>query len=84
MRVDFSIYEEASAAEAKHTFDTYAIAADDAKGKPSIGDSAYWVTNNKQEPYIYVLKGRVHFSLGMIPANETKLRDLAGAAASGI
>ena len=66
------------------TFETYSVAADDSKGKPSIGDSAYWITNNKQEPYIYVLKGKVHFSIGMIPANETQMKNLAGAAASGV
>ena len=84
IRIDFSVYTEASSAEAKREFETLSVAADDSKGKPSIGDSAFWITNNKQEPYIYVLKGKVHFSIGIIPANETQLKNLAGAAASGI
>jgi hypothetical protein len=83
-RIDFSVYIEASSQEAKREFDIYSVAADASKGKPSIGDSAYWVTDAKQEPYLYVLKGKVHFSIGMTPANETQMKSLAGAAASGI
>lgn len=84
VRIDLSIYDEASVAEAKKAFYTYAVAADESKGKPAIGDSAYWVTDAKQEPYLYVLKGKVHFSIGMSPGNETKMKELAGAAASAI
>lgn len=84
VRIDFSIYDEASLAEAKKAFYTYSVAADESKGKPAIGDSAYWVTDAKQEPYLYVLKGKVHFSIGMSLGNETKMKDLAGAVASAI
>jgi hypothetical protein len=84
VRIDFAVYEEASSALAKHTHETYSVAADNSKGRPSIGDSAYWVTNAKREPYLYVLKGKVHFSIGMSPGNETQMRNLAGAAVSGI
>lgn len=84
VRIDFTVYEEGSSAVAKHTHETYSVAADNSKDKPSIGDSAYWVTNAKQEPYLYVLKGKVHFSIGMRPGNETQMKNLAAAAASGI
>ena len=91
IKVDFVIYEEASAAKAKQDFDKYSVAADDSKGKPSIGDSAYWVTPTRAESLIYVLKGKVHFSLGMRiggnPATETQLKrvkDLAAAVAARI
>jgi hypothetical protein len=75
---------EASPAVAKHTFDTYSMAADDSAGKPSIGDSAYWDSTTKAEPQIHVLKGKVHYSVGMRPANEKQLQDLAAAIAAGI
>ena len=84
VRIDFSVYTEASAAEAKRQFEQYSLAADDSKGKPSIGDSAYWVSATKMTPYLYVLKGKVHFSIAMTPGNETKMKDLASAAVSGI
>ena len=84
VRIDFSVYTEASSAVAKHTHETYSVAADDSKGKPSIGDSAYWVSATKMEPYLYVLKGKVHFSIGMRPGNETQMKNLAAAAVSGI
>jgi hypothetical protein len=84
VRIDFTVYTEASSAEAKRQFEKYSVAADDSKGKPSIGDSAYWVTDAKQEPYLYVLKGKVHFSIGMRLPNETQMKSLAVAAASGI
>ena len=84
VRIDFSVYTEASPAVAKHTHDKYSVAADDSKGRPSIGDSAYWVTNAKTEPYLFVLKGKVHFSIGMSPGNETQMKNLAAAAVSGI
>ena len=84
VRIDFSVYTEASAGEAKREFDTYSVAADDSRARPSIGDSAYWVTATKETLYLYVLKGKVHFSIGMSPPNETKQKDLASAAASAI
>lgn len=84
VRIDFAVYTEASTAVAKRAFYTYSAAADESKGKPSIGESAYWVTDQKQEPYLYVLKGKTHFSIGMRPGNETQMKSLASAAASGI
>jgi hypothetical protein len=84
VRVDFSIYSETSSAKAKQDFDKYAVAADDSKGKPSIGDSAYWVAITKKQLAIYVLKGKVHFSITMNPANENQLKDLAAAVAAGV
>jgi hypothetical protein len=83
-RIDFSVYAEASPAKAKQDFDRYAVAADDSKGKPSIGDSAYWVQPTKTTLSIFVLKGKVHFSITMHPANENQLKDLAAAVAAGI
>jgi len=79
VRLDFLVYVEASAAEAKQTFDkAAAFFADRSKSKPSgIGDSTYWQNTNQDEPMIHVLKGKVHYSLGMQPANEKQLQDLA-------
>jgi hypothetical protein len=86
VRVDFLVYVEASTAEAKQTFDkAAAFFADRSKPKPSgIGDSSYWQNTDKDEPQIHVLKGKVHYSLGMQPANEKLLKDLATAAAARI
>ena len=90
MRVDFSVYAETTAAKAKQDFDRYAVAADYSRGKPSIGDSAYWVEPTKQTLAIFVLKGKVHFSISvhfsikMTTADEKKLKDLAAAVAAGI
>jgi hypothetical protein len=90
VRVDFSVYAETTAAKAKQDFDTYAVAADDSRGKPSIGDSAYWVEPTKQTLVIFVLKGKVHFSISvhfsikMTTADEKQLKDLAAAVAAGI
>jgi hypothetical protein len=90
VRVDFSVYAETTAAKAKQDFDKYAVAADDSRGKPSIGDSAYWVEPTKQTLVIYVLKGKVHFSISVhfniktTTADEKPLKDLATAVAAGI
>lgn len=90
VRVDFSVYAETTAAKAKQDFDKYAIAADDSRGKPLIGDSAYWVEPTKQTLAIFVLKGKVHFSISvhfsikMTTADEKQLKDLAAAVAAGI
>jgi hypothetical protein len=85
VRVDFLVYTEASAAEAKQTFDKAAVFfTDRSKPKLSIGDSAYWDSTENKEPKIHVLKGKVHYSLGMQPANEKQLKDLAAAVAAGI
>ena len=93
VKVEFSVYTEASAAKARQDFDAYAIAADDARGKPSVGDGAYWVEpdaskrasdTSKKTLFLYVLKGKVHFSLELTPANEKQLSELAAAVAASI
>lgn len=80
--VDLLIYTEASAAEAKQTFDKAAVFFTNAsKPKPSgIGDSAYWGVDDA--PTIHVLKGRVHYSLSVDPANEPLVLQLASALAA--
>ena len=83
-RVDFAIYAEESSAKAKQDFEKYSVAADASKGKPSIGDSAYLVDINKKGLAIYVLKGKVHFSITMNPANQKQLEDLASEVAGHI
>lgn len=81
VRVDLLIYEEASAAEAKQTFDKAAVFfIDSSKPKPSIGDSAYWQSTDKG-PAIHVLKGKVHFSFQIDPPKEEPLKHLATALA---
>lgn len=84
VRVDFAVYSEMSPAKAKQDFDKYSVAADDSKGKPSIGDSAYWVNISKTTLAIFVLKGKVHFSITMRPANEKQMQDLANEVAAQI
>lgn len=76
--VEFIVFVEASAAEAKHTFEqTAAFLADTAKPKPGIGDASYWGLADKRKPRIAVLKGKTHFSLQLEPPNEDKLKELA-------
>lgn len=84
VKVEFSIYTEASAAKARQDFEKYSVAADAARGKPSIGDGAYWVAATKNTVILYVLKGKVHFSIQMRPANEKQLTELAAAVAARI
>ncbi|HEV8047410.1 MAG TPA: hypothetical protein VGP35_06765 [Terriglobales bacterium] len=90
VRIELTVYTEASSAKAKQDFDTYGLTANDSKGKPSIGDSAYWVephtskSSRDSSLSLFVLKGKVHFSIKMTPANEKQLKDLAAAAAAGI
>lgn len=82
--VQFAVYTEASAAKARQDFEKYAVAANDARGKPSIGDGAYWVEATKKTVILYVLKGKVHFSIQMRPSNEKQLTELAAAVAATI
>jgi hypothetical protein len=91
VQIELTVYKEASSAKAKQDFDTYAITADDSKGKPSIGDSAYWVKSHGSSDRVldsnrdlFVLKGNVYFNIRMTPANEQQLKDLAAAVAAGI
>jgi hypothetical protein len=83
-RVDFMVYVEASAADARQAHDKPAMIFEDkSKPRPSgIGDSAYWDSIDDEEPQIHVLKGKVHFSLGIQPANDKQLQNLAAAVAA--
>jgi len=83
-RVDFLVYVEASAADAKQAFDKPALIFEDkSKPRPSgIGDAAYWDSTDDEEPHIHVLKGKVHYSLGIEPANDKQLQNLAAAVAA--
>jgi hypothetical protein len=90
-RIELTVYTETSPAKAKQDFDTYAFTADASKGKPSIGDSAYWVKSHASSDRaldsnldLFVLKGNVHFSIKMTPMNEEQLKDLAAAVAAGV
>lgn len=76
--VDFIIYTDASAAEAKQTFDRLMIWFP-AKSKPSgIGDSAYIDSRGA----IHVLKGKTRYFLSINPGNENQLKDLASSLAT--
>ena len=79
-RVDFTVYVEKSAAEAKTTFDKVAALATD-HSKPAlsgIGDSAYFSLADKEEAVIMVLKGRTHFQIRMTyPPDDKKVLQLA-------
>ncbi len=91
VRIELTVYTEASPAKAKQDFDTLAFTADASKGKPSIGDSAYWVKSHSSSDKaldssfdLFVLKGNVHFKIRMTPADDKQLKDLATAIAAGI
>ncbi len=90
VRIELTVYTEASSAKAKQDFETYGLTANDSKGKPSIGDSAYWVephtskNSGDSSLSLFVLKGKVHFSIKMTRANEKQLKDLAAAVAAGV
>jgi hypothetical protein len=78
--VEFIVYIEASASEAKQTFDRLAMWFP-AKSKPSgIGDSAYIDSRNA----IHVLKGKVRYFISLDPNNEKQLTDLALSVAAHI
>jgi hypothetical protein len=81
-RVDFIVYVEASSAQAKETFDKVApFFTDKNKQKPSgVGDEAYW--DRTKEAKLHVLKGKVHYSLGMQPWDEKQLLAIASALSS--
>ena len=78
VRVDFIIYTDASAAEAKQTFERLMMWFP-AKSKPSgIGDSAYIDSSGA----IHVLKGKTRYFLNVDPGDENHLKDLASAVAA--
>jgi hypothetical protein len=76
--VDFIAYEDASASEAKQTFDKLSVWFAP-KSKPAIGDSAYIDASHA----IHVLKGRVRYYISIdsggtfTAAKEEQLKDLA-------
>lgn len=81
--VDFTVYVEASDAEAKQNFDKIAAFTED-KSKPAppgLGDKVYWQTADKKELVLYVLKGKTHYSVGgdLKQVNEKDLVSLAKA-----
>jgi len=90
MRIEFSIYAEASSAKAKQDFDKLSIGADESKGKPSIGESAFWSNTDSTDPYLYVLKGKAYFLVSMSGTKRgdekqmRETRDLAAAVAARI
>jgi len=80
LTVTFIVYVEASASEAKETFDKLSMWYQ-AKSKPSgIGDSAYIDSKDA----IHVLKGNVRYFIQLDPKNEKQLKDLAVSVASHI
>lgn len=82
-RVDFIVYQEKSAADAKDTFDKVAAyVTDKSKTAPHIGDEAYWAVKSDEESWIHVLKGNTHFAMGMQPNGDAELVSLATAMAN--
>ena len=79
VRVTFIVYEDASASEAKQTFDKLSVWFVP-KSKPAVGDSAYIDADHA----IHVLKGRVRFYISISPVNEKQATDLAGSLAARI
>lgn len=49
----------------KATANSAFLAAGDSNGGPSIGDSTFRAPGERQEPYVYELKGKVHFIIGI-------------------
>lgn len=80
VRVDFIIYTDASAAEAKQTFERLMMWFP-AKSKPSgIGDSAYIDSRGA----IHVLKGKTRYFLSVDPRDESHLKELASSVAANL
>jgi hypothetical protein len=80
VKVNLSIEAQASPANAKQDFDKLAIGADVSKGRPSIGDSAFWF--DSKAPYIWVLKGKFYFSIEIDGGTEKQAKELAAAVAA--
>lgn len=72
MAVTFIVYVDASASEAKQTFDKLTMWFVP-KSKPAIGDSAYIDAKGA----IHVLKGKTRYYISVEPANEKQVKDLA-------
>lgn len=78
VRVVFIIYTDASAAEAKQTFERLMMWFP-AKSKPSgIGDSAYIDSSGA----IHVLKGKTRYFVSVDPGDENHLKELASSVAA--
>jgi hypothetical protein len=82
VKVNLSIEAQASPAKAKEDFNKLAIGADDSKGRPSIGDAAFWFES--KAPYIWVLKGKFYFSIRTDGGTEKQAKELAAAVAARI
>lgn len=83
MELDFTVYVEASTAEAKQTFEKLAGFMED-KSKPApsgLGDRAYWQSTDPKHLVLYVLRGKAHYSVGGEPkdVSEKQLIELARA-----
>jgi hypothetical protein len=78
-KVTFIVYVDASAAEAKQTFDKLSFWFAP-KSKPAIGDSAYIDAQGA----IHVLKGKVRYYIAIDPSNEKQIKDLAASIAARI
>ena len=77
--VDFIVYIDPSAAEAKQTFDKL-VPFFNAKSKPAIGDEAYVDAKGA----IHVVKGKVRYYIALTPQNEKQMNDLAASIAARI
>lgn len=77
--VTFIVYVDASAAEAKQTFEKLS-AWYTPKSKPPVGDSAYI----DKDGAIHVLKGKVRYYISLEPKNEKQMTDLATSIAARI
>lgn len=75
--VTFIVYADATAAQAKQTFDSLSLWFAP-KSKPAIGDEAYIDSGHA----IHVRKGKVRYYISLEPANEKQLKDLATDVAS--
>ena len=78
-QVTFIVYADASAPEAKQTFDRLSLWFAP-KSKPAIGDEAYIDSGHA----IHVLKGKVRYYISTDPANEKQVQDLAISVAARI
>lgn len=76
--VDFIIYNDASAAEAKQTFERLMMWFPAKSKPPGIGDSAYIDSRGA----IHVLKGKTRYFLSADPGDENHLKDLASSVAA--
>ena len=77
MTVTFIVYLDASAVEAKQTFDKLAVWYAP-QSKPAIGDSAYMDKHGA----VHVLKGKVRYYIAIDPSNDKQAKDLAASIAA--